>query len=138
MGRILIVEDEDCVALSLQTRLEQKGISCMSVDNLESMWEELEKSNSQENPDNTTSSIILDIMLPEKKDDMNINEEGGLIALERLYKDYPTIPVIINTGRGDDACEAKAEKYKNVHAFYRKPATRSIMEDVNSILNPPS
>jgi len=85
--RILLVEDEDDIAILLSRRLESEGYSVTRVaDGVQAMQAAMRL---------RPSLIILDLMLP---------GGGGLSVLRKIRRSYLTqsIPVIVLTGMQDD------------------------------------
>ena len=71
------------------------------------------------------SCLILDLHLPEM---------GGLDYLASLGKDGPGLPVIMVTGRGDDASRARALELGAV-AFLEKPVdNRELLSEIGRAL----
>ncbi len=103
--KILIVEDEDDIAVLIHKRLRSEGFEATRVpDALQAM-----QLIQQSRPD----LVILDLMLP---------AGGGLAVLERMRISVfaKDTPVIVLTGMQDPAHKEKVLKHR-VEAFLQKP-----------------
>jgi FixJ family two-component response regulator len=100
---IFIVDDDDAVRDSLRVLLEAHG---MTVEDFESTAEFAAAD--RQHP---RACLILDLHLPVM---------GGLEYLATFGKDGPGLPVIMVTGRSDDASRARALELGAV-AFLEKP-----------------
>ncbi len=102
---ILVVEDEEDLAVLLSTRLRSEGYAVSRVsDGVQAMQQVMRL---------RPSLIILDLMLP---------GGGGLGVLEKVKMSVLThdIPVVILTGMQDPGYEAKVLE-KGVDAYLQKP-----------------
>lgn len=102
---ILLVEDEEDLAVLLSTRLRSEGYAVSRVsDGVQAMQQVMQL---------RPSLIILDLMLP---------GGGGLGVLEKVKMSVLThdIPVVILTGMQDPGYEAKVLE-KGVDAYLQKP-----------------
>lgn len=102
---ILLVEDEEDLAVLLSTRLRSEGYAVSRVsDGVQAMQQVMRL---------RPSLIILDLMLP---------GGGGLGVLEKVKMSVLThdIPVVILTGMQDPGYEAKVLE-KGVDAYLQKP-----------------
>ena len=77
---ILIVEDDETIAIGLQNALEHERFSVMRVDSGERALEAIE--------DDLPNLLVLDIMLPGM---------DGLSVLRRVKADHPELPIILLT-----------------------------------------
>ncbi len=91
--RILVVEDDQALALGLRINLEAEGYEVIHVTTAEEGISVLENS--------SIDLIVLDIMLPGM---------DGIETLEVIRKDDPKLPVLILTARS--ALEDKVEGFK--------------------------
>lgn len=101
--RLLIVDDEDGIRISLRGILEDEGYEIFDVDSAEAGLVFLE----QESVD----LVFLDIWLPEM---------DGLTMLEKLRGLYPSLPVLMISGHGTIETAVNAIK-KGAHDFIEKP-----------------
>jgi len=103
--RILLVEDEDDIAILLSRRLESEGYSVTRVaDGVQAMQAAMRL---------RPSLIILDLMLP---------GGGGLSVLRKIRRSYLTqsIPVIVLTGMQDDDHKKQVIEF-GVEGYLQKP-----------------
>jgi two-component system response regulator FixJ len=100
---IYIVDDDDAVRDSLRLLLEAHG---MTVEDFASAVDFVAAYSARPH-----SCLILDLHLPEM---------GGLDYLASLGEDGPELPVIMVTGRGDDASRERAFKL-GASEFLEKP-----------------
>jgi len=110
--RVLLVDDEDEFLKTLAARLRFRDLpSDTATDGAEAL-EFLEK---QEEPD----VMVLDLRLPGM---------DGLEVLRQTKKAYPRIEVIILTGCGTQAAEAKARKL-GAFDYLQKPVTIDVLAE---------
>jgi len=109
--QIFIVDDDDAVRDSMRILLESHG---MTVEDFGSTEEFSARHRPQPN-----SCLILDLHLP---------VVGGLDFLASRTPTDLDIPVILMTGRGDDATRARAKELGAV-AFLEKPIDDSDLVD---------
>lgn len=118
--KILIIEDEKELVLSLTTLLKSKGyITVVAYDGLYGVSLAHKK-----NPD----LIILDLGLP---------AGGGFFVLENLKKSVDTdnIPVLVLTARQEEEWEEKAYQM-GVVAYIRKPfEPQGLLDRIKEILD---
>ncbi len=103
--RILVVEDEDDIAILLGKRLRSEGYAVTRVsDGVQAMQQAMRMQ---------PKLILLDLMLP---------GGGGVGVLTKLRRSFLTqdIPVVILTGMQDAKYEATAKEF-GVEAYFRKP-----------------
>lgn len=120
MDYILIVEDEIIAREAITVRVESiikalkldNKYKATAVDTIEEMEKFIEGK--------SIKGILLDISLPYSHMD-EIDWSAGLKLAKKMEKEYPKIPIVIFTGRGDPFPEEDAKKLKNVIAFFRKP-----------------
>jgi len=101
--RLLIIDDEDGIRISLRGILEDEGYAVFDVPSAEEGLAFLER----ESPD----LIFLDIWLPGM---------DGLTMLEKLRLRYPALPVLMISGHGTIETAVNAIK-KGAHDFIEKP-----------------
>jgi len=100
---IYIVDDDDAVRDSLRLLLEAHGMTVEDFESTAGFTSAYRR--------HSRSCLILDLHLP---------EVGGLDYLASLGKAGPELPVIMVTGRGDDASRARALEL-GAFAFLEKP-----------------
>lgn len=108
--KILVVDDDPVVAKSFDRVLSGKGYAVITARNGEEALSKI----SNENYD----AVFTDIKMP----GMN-----GLEVAERIRASQPWLPVVIVTGYGSDAYEARAEA-AGVSGFLRKPLSPDMIE----------
>lgn len=101
--RVLVVDDDPVVSRSIGRVLSNKGYAVISARNGE---EALDKLDSEK-----YDLVFTDIKMPGM---------SGLEVAERVRASQPWLPVVIVTGYGTDAYEARAEA-AGVSGFLRKP-----------------
>ena len=101
--RLLIVDDEDGIRISLRGILEDEGYKVFDSPSAEQGLAFLEKE--------SVDLIFLDIWLPGM---------DGLTMLEKAHALYPTLPVIMISGHGTIETAVSAIK-KGAHDFIEKP-----------------
>jgi len=101
--RLLIIDDEDGIRISLRGILEDEGYVVFDVPDAEEGLAFLER----ESPD----LIFLDIWMPGM---------DGLTMLEKLRQRYPGLPVLMISGHGTIETAVNAIK-KGAHDFIEKP-----------------
>ncbi len=118
--KILIVEDEDDIAVLLRKRLRSEGYEATRVpDALQAM-----QLIQQSRPD----LVILDLMLP---------AGGGLSVLERMRTSVfaQDTPVIVLTGMQDPAHKEKVLEH-GVEAFLQKPYDpEALLSEIRRVLS---
>lgn len=117
--KILIIEDEQEMALSLATLLNSQGyLTVVAYDSLYGI-----SSAHKQNVD----LIILDLGLP---------AGGGFFVLENLKKsvDTNTIPIIILTARGEKELEEKAYQMGAVAYLHKPFDPKALLERIKEIL----
>ena len=117
---ILVVEDEDDIAILLTKRLESEGFSVTRVaDGVQAMQAAMRI---------RPSLVVLDLMLP---------GGGGLSVLRKIRRSYLTqsIPVVVLTGMQDS--EHKAEVLEaGVEAYLEKPYDPAeLVSVINRVIN---
>ena len=102
---LLVIEDDECIALSLKALFEGSGYSVLlsstGRDGIDTALREI--------PD----TVLLDLRLPDM---------FGLEVLQEIKKGYPEISVIIMTGYGEIGEAVKAMKL-GAEYFFQKPIT---------------
>ncbi|MDR0827319.1 MAG: sigma-54 dependent transcriptional regulator, partial [Desulfovibrio sp.] len=101
--RILIIDDEEGIRISLRGILEDEGHLVLEAPDAESGLELLEKA--------TADLVFLDIWLPGM---------DGLAMLDILSVRYPSLPVLMISGHGTIETAVSAIK-KGAHDFIEKP-----------------
>ncbi len=96
---ILVVEDDETLAMGLTSALEHEQFQVSHVDNGEAALSSVE--------DDPPDILVLDVMLPGM---------DGLAVLRRVKAEHPELPVILLTARADEAdrvsgLEAGADDY---------------------------
>ena len=114
--RVFIVDDDDAVRDSMRILLESHG---MAVEDFGST----EEFSARYRPHQPNACLILDLHLP---------VVGGLDFLASRTPADLDIPVILMTGRGDDATRARAHELGAV-AFLEKPIDDSHLVDAINI-----
>jgi len=108
MSKILLVEDEAAIRRTLSVGLMQEGYE---VDPCEDGLTGITKVNNYSESGQNLDLVILDINLP----DIN-----GLKVLRFIKEKYPTLPVILITGYGNEAIEEEVKENKG-DAYLEKP-----------------
>ncbi len=118
---IFVVDDDEAVRDSLRVLLEAHG---MAVEDFESTAD-FDAADRQ----HPRACLILDLHLP---------VTGGLDYLASLGKDGPGLPVIMVTGRSDEASRARALELGAV-AFLEKPVDdRELLSVIDRALRAPA
>jgi two-component system nitrogen regulation response regulator NtrX len=102
-AKILVVDDDKDIRISLQEILQEEGHDVLVAENLLKANE-------------AAASGTLDLALV----DIKIGSENGLDLLRRFKNDWPRMPVIIISGQGTVALTAEAFKL-GAHDFMEKP-----------------
>lgn len=108
--KVLVVDDDPVVGKSFDRVLSRKGYAVITARNGEEALNKLRNE--------TYDVVFTDIKMP----GMN-----GLEVAERLKETQPWLPVVIVTGYGTDANEARA-KAAGVSGFLRKPLSPEMIE----------
>ena len=108
--KVLVVDDDPVVGKSFDRVLSGKGYAVITARNGEEALTKLH--------DETYDVVFTDIKMP----GMN-----GLEVAERLRETQPWLPVVIVTGYGTDAYEARA-KAAGVSGFLHKPLSPEMIE----------
>jgi len=108
--KVLVVDDDPVVGKSFDRVLSGKGYAVITARNGEEALSKLRNE--------TYDVVFTDIKMP----GMN-----GLEVAERLRETQPWLPVVIVTGYGTDAYEARA-KAAGVSGFLRKPLSPEMIE----------
>ena len=101
--RLLVVDDEEGIRISLRGILEDEGYTVFDADSAEAGLAFLEKE--------SVDLVFLDIWLPGM---------DGLVMLDRLHGQYPSLPVLMISGHGTIETAVSAIK-KGAHDFIEKP-----------------
>lgn len=109
--KVLVVDDDPVVGKSFDRVLSGKGYAVITARNGEEALTKLRTEN--------YDVVFTDIKMP----GMN-----GLEVAERVKASQPWLPVVIITGYGTDASEARA-KAAGVSGFLRKPLSPEMIED---------
>lgn len=110
LTKILVVDDDPVVGKSIDRVLANKGYAVITATNGE---EALNKLNSEH-----YDLVYTDIKMPGM---------SGLEVAERVKASQPWLPVVIITGYGSDAAEARAAA-AGVSEFLRKPLSPEMIE----------
>lgn len=108
--KVLVVDDDPVVARSFDRVLSGKGYAVITARNGEEALQKLRNE--------TYDVVFTDIKMP----GMN-----GLEVAERIRESQPWLPVVIVTGYGTDAYEARA-KTAGVSGFLHKPLSPEMIE----------
>lgn len=109
--KVLVVDDDPVVGKSFDRVLSGKGYAVITARNGEEALDKLRNE--------AYDVVFTDIKMP----GMN-----GLEVAERVKASQPWLPVVIVTGYGTDANEARA-KAAGVSSFLRKPLSPEMIED---------
>jgi len=110
LRKVLVVDDDPVVAKSFERVLSSKGYAVITAANGEEALRKLK--------DEKYDVVYTDIRMP----GMN-----GLEVAERVKAQQPWTPVVIITGYGTDAAEARA-KSAGVSSFLHKPLSPEMIE----------
>ena len=110
-GKVLVVDDDPAVRQSIDRILSSKGYAVITAENGE---EALRKLNEEK-----YDLVYTDIRMPGM---------SGLEVAEQIKARRPWTPVVIITGYGTDAAEARA-KAAGVSSFVHKPLSPEMIED---------
>ena len=102
-GKILVVDDEQDILLSLSGILEDEGYEVMTSETGEGAWKVLQSED--------VDLLFLDIWLP---------GEDGMKILEKIGRDYADLPVIMISGHGNIETAVDSIK-KGAFDFIEKP-----------------
>ncbi len=116
--KIMIVEDEELIALSLEIKLSKKGYDVCTIVN---SGEDAIKSFSREKPD----IVLLDIML-----------KGNLDGIEtaRAIQDICEVPIIFSTGYLDDETRERARDVEHAEYFVKPVLTEELIAAISNAL----
>ena len=120
MKKILIVEDERLLAISLKMDLEDAGYEEITmVTNCDDACQVVE----QESPE----LILMDISIQ--------GDKTGIDTAERI-SGFSNVPVIYLTGETDVETRQKAEKTPNCRGYLNKPVNMLVLEPlIQQVLN---
>ncbi len=102
-GKILVVDDEQDILISLTGILEDEGYEVLTSEDGKTAWETLQTEE--------VDLLFLDIWLP---------GEDGIKILEYVRRDYPHLPVIMISGHGNIETAVDSIK-KGAFDFIEKP-----------------
>ena len=102
-AKILIVDDEEGIRISLRGILEDEGFLVAEAESAENVLLYFETS--------SADLVLLNIWLPGM---------DGLTLLEKLHEDAPTLPILMISGHGTIETAVSAIK-KGAHDFIEKP-----------------
>ena len=102
-GKILVVDDEQDILISLTGILEDEGYEVLTCEDGKTAWETLQTAE--------VDLLFLDIWLP---------GEDGIKILEYVRRDYPHLPVIMISGHGNIETAVDSIK-KGAFDFIEKP-----------------
>jgi len=114
--KVLVVDDDPVIGKSFDRVLSGKGYAVITARNGEEALEKLRNE--------AYDVVFTDIKMP----GMN-----GLEVAERVKASQPWLPVVIVTGYGTDANEARA-KAAGVSSFLRKPLSEMIEDTAEKVL----
>jgi len=107
-GRILLVEDNEQSRVMMAAFYKRRGFEVIEADNAESAVQHVPNAD----------IVISDIEQP--------NSKGGYGLLSYVRENYPSIPVILMSGRG-----VEREKAQGAVAFFPKPfSSIEVLEDM--------
>ena len=116
MKKILIVEDERILAVSLKMDLEDAGYSeILMVTNCEDACQAVE--NAQ------PGLVLMDISIQ--------GEKNGIETAERISA-ISNVPVVYLTGETDTETRRKAESTSNCRGYLTKPVNMEVLEPLMS------
>ncbi len=120
LRKILVVDDDPVVARSFHRVLSDKGYAVIAAANGEEALEKLAREE--------YDAVYADIRMPGM---------DGLEVAERVKARRPWLPVVIVTGYGTDAHEARAREM-GVREFLRKPLSPQMIEESarNAVVDP--
>lgn len=116
--KILIVDDEQSILLSLSHALRAPGVEVIACDEIEQAEEALGNAD--------FDLVIADIRMS------GVNGIEGLELLSYVKQRYDT-KVIIMTGYGSDEIEAEAYRRGSLHYFMKPVDIASLMDIVSSV-----
>ncbi|MBN2341353.1 MAG: response regulator [Deltaproteobacteria bacterium] len=124
MSKILVIEDDNAVRLSLQMMLEDGGYAVCVAENGEDGIEKFR----QEPAD----LVITDLFMPKKE---------GIETISELKRDYPNIKIIAISGGGQHipgGFLVFAKKLGAVHTFQKPIDNEELLQVVRSLLSEPN
>lgn len=120
MTKILVVDDEPNILLSLEFLMQQAGFEVVTAEDGQSALSQA----SQEAPD----LLLLDISLP---------DISGFEVLERLRKESPDLPIIMLTAHGREV-EREKGLALGANDYITKPfSTQALVDKVTHLVNVP-
>jgi DNA-binding NtrC family response regulator len=121
MKYILLVEDDMIQRDALTFHLQGIDYRIESAWTVAEMWKALEVK--------VPNLMILDVMLPPNASE-GVNVDAGIEVLPELLVRYPSLPVIVMTGRPNIDGKEIGQRYRNVVAFFHKPVSSQKLEKV--------
>lgn len=124
MQKILVIEDDSAVRLSLQMMLEDGGYTVKVAENGEVGIDLF-----REDP---TDLVITDLFMPQKE---------GIETISELRRDYPGVKIIAISGGGQHIPGGFlifASKLGAVHTFQKPIDNNELLEVVKSVLSRPN
>jgi len=122
-AKILIVDDDRVLALSLKQEAKNQGMEAIIVDNLPMARSSI----TSIKPD----VVLLDLCFPN-------TEETGLELLEELANKEPNLPILVLTAEESFSQRVKVARLGG-KGFLQKPVSPAqVMEAICQILNPPT
>lgn len=124
MSKILVIEDDDAVRLSLQMMLEDGGYDVEIAENGEIGIELFRKA--------PADLVITDLFMPKKE---------GIETISELKKDFPSIKIIAISGGGQHipgGFLVFAKKLGAIHTFQKPIMNDELMQVVGSLLSDPN
>ncbi len=124
MQKILVIEDDSAVRLSLQMMLEDGGYKVKVAENGEVGIDLF-----REDP---TDLVITDLFMPQKE---------GIETIAELRRDYPGVKIIAISGGGQHipgGFLVFARKLGAIHTFQKPIDNNELLEVVKSVLSRPN
>jgi DNA-binding response OmpR family regulator len=124
MQKILVIEDDSAVRLSLQMMLEDGGYKVKVAENGEVGIDLF-----REDP---TDLVITDLFMPQKE---------GIETISELRRDYPGVKIIAISGGGQHipgGFLVFARKLGAIHTFQKPIDNNELLEVVKSVLSRPN
>jgi DNA-binding response OmpR family regulator len=119
--KVLLVDDEVEFVSALEERLRMRGIQAEAVHNGEKAIEKI----SIDPPE----VVILDVVLP---------GVGGLEVLKWIKRDYPSVKIVLLTGRGVNQADIKKGISLGAASYFIKPVKiEELIVEVLDILEVP-
>lgn len=124
MKKILVIEDDEAVRLSLQLMLEDDGYDVNVAENGEVGIESF-----KETP---ADLVITDLFMPKKE---------GIETISELKRDFPDVKIIAISGGGQHipgGFLVFAKKLGAIHTFQKPIDNEELLQVVSTLLSPPN